>query len=362
MSPRPRKNGKDLPKNLYSRKRKGVVYYEYHDPRNDKWIGFGTDKDAAIVDAQGINQEIYNAIRKRRVEEIKEYSDSILFRDWIPKYWDIKIENNNPKPNTLRTNQHITKRLTAVFGDFPLNEISVKSISEFLDSVKSDTPRMAQSFRSVLVDVYKVAISQGECEINPAISTLNPKAEVKRARLSLDEFNTILDATVVLDPWVGNSILLALVTGQRLSDIANMKFKDVNDGWLHVKQQKTGTLLRLDLNIKLESIGFSINDAVNRCRSRNVVSPHLIHHTKRRTLSERGKAVHVNTISKGFLRARRLAGNTDKNGPTFHEIRSLAAREYTKQGLDAQLLLGHKDARMTAVYKDNRGSEWIEVK
>jgi integrase len=28
----------------------------------------------------------------------------------------------------------------------------------------------------------------------------------------------------------------------------------------------------------------------------------------------------------------------------------------------AQALLGHKDARMTAVYRDSRGAEWKEVK
>lgn len=48
--------------------------------------------------------------------------------------------------------------------------------------------------------------------------------------------------------------------------------------------------------------------------------------------------------------------------PAFHEIRSLSARLYSEQGTDAQALLGHKSPDMTAIYRDVRGAEWIEVR
>lgn len=47
--------------------------------------------------------------------------------------------------------------------------------------------------------------------------------------------------------------------------------------------------------------------------------------------------------------------------PSFHEIRSLSARLYGKQGLDAQALLGHSDPATTRKYLDSKGMEWIEV-
>lgn len=31
-------------------------------------------------------------------------------------------------------------------------------------------------------------------------------------------------------------------------------------------------------------------------------------------------------------------------------------------GIDAQALLGHKNPDMTAIYRDVRGAEWIEVR
>ena len=53
-----------------------------------------------------------------------------------------------------------------------------------------------------------------------------------------------------------------------------------------------------------------------------------------------------------------------KTPPTFHEIRSLAARLYGDEfGAEfAQALLGHKTAQMTALYRDSRGRERDEVK
>jgi hypothetical protein len=48
--------------------------------------------------------------------------------------------------------------------------------------------------------------------------------------------------------------------------------------------------------------------------------------------------------------------------PTFHEIRSLAKREYLKQGgVDTLALLGHTDEKMGALYADNRGVEPVTV-
>jgi len=57
-------------------------------------------------------------------------------------------------------------------------------------------------------------------------------------------------------------------------------------------------------------------------------------------------------------------GRKGPHAPTFHEIRSLAARLYADQyGAEfAQALLGHKSAEMTALYRDSRGKEWMEVR
>ena len=111
--------------------------------------------------------------------------------------------------------------------------------------------------------------------------------------------------------------------------------------------------------------GWTVGGIVKACRD-NVMSRWLIHAQRAHGNSKHGNQVWVDTISKNFAKARDLAGVTGDAGkqpPSFHEIRSLAIRLYTKQ-FDkdfAQAIAGHKDASMTAVYGDVRGSEWIQV-
>ncbi|MGG5932529.1 tyrosine-type recombinase/integrase [Salmonella enterica] len=75
----------------------------------------------------------------------------------------------------------------------------------------------------------------------------------------------------------------------------------------------------------------------------------------------RNKPLSPITVSRYFMRARKASGIVfTGEPPTFHEIRSLAARLYARQVSDsfAQHLLGHKSDSMAARYRDSRGKEW----
>jgi integrase len=152
----------------------------------------------------------------------------------------------------------------------------------------------------------------------------------------------------------------------RHSYIAEAKFEDFKeDGVWKCVQAKTGMKLRISLGLRLDVIGLSIEDVVKQCRDR-YVSKHLIHYTRNAQGVRPGDQVDPKRLSKAFKEARDKAGIKPADGktpPTFHEIRSLSERLYEKQydGKFTQKLLGHKSAKMTAVYHDSRGSEWIEV-
>ena len=51
----------------------------------------------------------------------------------------------------------------------------------------------------------------------------------------------------------------------------------------------------------------------------------------------------------------------DGTPPSFYEQRSLSERLYHQQGIDTQVLLGHKHQRMTDLYHDDRGKEWTKL-
>ncbi|WP_284385865.1 phage integrase Arm DNA-binding domain-containing protein [Pseudomonas putida] len=79
-----------------------------------------------------------------------------------------------------------------------------------------------------------------------------------------------------------------------------------------------------------------------------------------------GTPVMLDTISKELAAARdraaeKLGLDLGASPPTFHERRSLAARLHEEEGRDAQRLLGHRSAKMTDLYRDSRGAEWVDV-
>lgn len=371
--PRSRQN-QQLVENLYRKedRRTGRVYYQYRDPRTGRFNGLGTDLDAAIADARALNAAIYAGIRAARLAAMASpESDSPPFKRVALRHLEL-CEKRRLAKNTLRTKTCLINAWERRLGpETPLADITVRDLMEVIGEYEADRPRMAQSMRSAAIDLWKDALAEGWAADNIAAKTRAPIVEVKRSRLLLDDFLAIHAAALTLDPWVARAMELALVTAQRREDVAAMEFRQtagstawMADDRLWVIQQKTGVKVCLPLDLQIE--GRRLADVVKACRD-NIVSRWLVHHTRPRTLSRPGDQVWVDTISKGFARARDLAGvkgEPGKTPPTFHEIRSLAIRLYDGlHGKDfAQAIAGHKDAATTDVYRDSRGAEWVQVR
>ncbi|WP_082012181.1 tyrosine-type recombinase/integrase [Burkholderia sp. A9] len=113
-------------------------------------------------------------------------------------------------------------------------------------------------------------------------------------------------------------------------------------------------------------VGVSLEEVIRRCRD-NVISQNMIHLVRTISVTKPGDTPSLAWISTKFAEYRdqaEISVEAGRTPVTFHELRSLAARLYTEQyGAEcAQALLGHKSAEMTALYRDSRGREWMEVK
>lgn len=396
MAARPRKFNLGV-ENLYCRQdsRNGEVYYQYRDPRNGSFHGLGKDRELAKERATSLNLLIAQQMASSILETINSKPErkkisGIAFKLWAEKYMQIQQERLNSgdiRDNTYRSRKSQTKIIVESIGSILIKNITTKDCYELIQSIKAQgKERTAQAVRSLLIDMFKEAAQAGEIDggFNPALATKAPKVKVYRSRLDVTHIEPILSASTAYEPWVKNSILLALVTGQRRIDIANMQFKKsadwnrayeswkngdrknppysfVEDGWLHVFQQKTSTMLRLPLTLKLNAIDMTISDVVSQCRS-NCVSKYMLHHLRGTQGATVGDPIHYDTISRRFADVRNDSGITwSGDAPTFHELRSLSERLYAEQGIDTQILLGHKDPRTTANYHDVRGQLWIDL-
>ena len=359
MSRRRRINN-SLPQNLYCSKKGLRYYYRYRNSETGKETGMGTDKQAAIKAAHELNARLHPA----PVDLVARVIGGIHRVDgWLDRYLEIygkRIIKGKPiSPGSIKNMKSLCKHIRHGLGTLDVSKVTTQHVATLLDNFEH-MPTTAILLRSALKDIFNEAIRQGVIENNPVLPTRSPSAVVKRTRLTLDHFNTILEAACCLQPSISNAMLLAITTGQRLDDIAHMRFRDIHDGYLHVKQRKTGSMVRLSLQLRLDALGISVGDVVSRCRD-IVVSPYLLHHVRNHLTVKKGDPISRGRISRGFQTAREQTSLQWDHPPTFHEIRSLSGRLYKDQGVDAQALLGHKDSKTTSKYLDGRGIEWISV-
>ncbi|HFV4146663.1 TPA: site-specific integrase [Escherichia coli] len=374
MAARPRKNNVSVP-NLYpfySRK-VNKVYWRYKHPVTGKFHSLGTNEAEAIA----IATEANSRLAEQRTRQILAISDriatskgkAITTSTWLDRYQaiqDDRLESGDIKLNTYKQKAKPVSLLRERAGMKLISSVDVRDIAQLLDEyITAGQPRMAQVVRSVLIDVFKEAQHYGEVPpgYNPALATKQPRRKITRQRLSLEEWQKIFDIADARHRYMGNAMLLALVTGQRLGDISRMKFSDIWDDHLHVIQEKTGSKIAIPLSLRLNAINWSLRDVVARCRD-YAVSPYLVHFFRTTSQAERGAQVKANTLTMNFSKARDLAGiDWGEGSPaTFHEQRSLSERLYEAQGVDTQKLLGHKSPNQTAKYHDDRGKEWAKIK
>lgn len=386
MPARRRPGSIDLPDNLYATtdRASGRTYYRYKDIRTGTFHGMGSDKAAAVKDARALNAAILAQLAGARVDAIASAKPSgptlgaVILKHL--EHCEKLQAKGKLAANTLKTKRSIGNAITRAKGKLPIDAFSVRDAVEILAAyLESDPPRerMALAVRSEGIEIFKTAIAEGLATDNPFAKTRAPTVFVKRARLVLDSFRQIHAASLELDsPWIARSIELGIVTGQRREDVACIEFRPragatawIESGALYVIQHKTGNRVAIPLSLRLDVLGLELGEIIASCRDA-VVSRYAVHHTRPYGNCNPGDDVFVDTLTRRFAEARDLAASRSesplweagKTPPTFHELRSLAERLYNDQGnVNTQLLLGHKDPRSTAIYKDARGAEWMRV-
>ena len=264
--------------------------------------------------------------------------------------------SDHTKHNRHCSLAHVIKHIG---GDI-IGQVKPLRIGKMVRDIAASSPQTAKRALFEARAFFNEAVLAGILHSNPAAPIKPPRVSISRHRLSLDHWLAIRDwSEAHQPPWIARMLDLALVTGQRRSDLSTMRFDDVWDGHLHIVQYKTGTRLALPVALRLEAIGKSIAEVIEDCR------PYA---TSGSTLLRRksGKPLVDSSLSARFEEAREGTGLTRATGtpPSLHECRSLSERLYRAQGVDTRILLGHKHQSMTDAYNDDRGlsaGKWITL-
>jgi integrase len=304
-----------LPRGMYKR---GSFYYTREwAAGKDKRHSLGSDYARAL-----------DALEKiRRGKEAPEGTTT------VDQAFDLWIEKVVP---TRRTEQGIKdirsrfRRLTSHFmGHMGLNSIRPDDLREFRlwlerrKSRKTKTRYSAESVRHTLREVSMLldwCVESGYIEKSPVPKRLMPKVgEHLPKPFSTEEVERLLELE---EPyrWV---IRLALATGCRWSELCALQAKDLQNGALVVRQQKTGSVKRIP------------------------IEPRFAKEIQSRV----GRLVSFSFTSKGSFNAQ----VTRRSGVKFnvHRLRHTAATTWLSNGVGLEVvsrLLGHKNISTTEIY------------
>lgn len=328
----------ELLANLYENK----GYFSYKHPVTGQSIHLGKNQQTAVRLAMQLNvglSPLDNRVKTALTGIGHNYQKSgCIVSTFIEHFQNDILPQQNLSPSTLMGYGYLFSNIIKMFGNIDLNYITLADIATFLAKFP---PQQSNHYRSVLCVLWKHAVAEGLVSENLPAKTLKKRVTVQRLRLTFDGFLTIRKFA---PDWLQNAMDLALLTGQRVGDIANLNCNNIQDGFLLIKQSKTGQALKLPIIGQLATV-------INRCLANDC--DYLI--------SIKNKRITASHISKSFCNARKESGFYDnvEHPPTFHEIRSLSAYLQESGGLDKkeiQKWLGHASEKMTDLYLSRRES------
>ena len=221
------------------------------------------------------------------------------------------------------------------FKKFNLEKIDEENIKQFLLNKQS------KNYSSQTINLYLNAIKFFYREVLRIPQTINLKF-AKRSKklpivLSREEIKNIID--VIRNPKHKLIISLAYGAGLRISEVVNLKVKDINlkELTIHLKNAK-GKKDRI--TIFPEKIKTELQNLIAGKNSNDYLFE-----------SERGGKLTERTVQKVFENA--LLGAGIKKDATFHSLRHSFATHLLENGIDVrfvQKLLGHRNIRTTRVY------------
>lgn len=189
------------------------------------------------------NLQIALDIREKKIMELRESEAGFSLSDWKKKSDFITFFENMSK--TRHHNWKATLRILKEFnpGKLPFGAVDRRFIERFRDHLVS---KYSPNTGSVYLTLIKVALNKAVrdeiIDKNPGAQISIAKQETQMAFLTKDEVMALMD-TDCRHKEVKRAFLFSCFTGLRLSDIEALRWSDIRDGKLFIRQRKTDDIV-----------------------------------------------------------------------------------------------------------------------
>jgi integrase len=148
-------------------------------------------------------------------------------------------------PATKRNTEKAFAKV-AQFNHRPIERLTKSVLAMIADGL---TPGMAYVFITRMRAFMRFAVERDYLPSNPMNGMSMPKHGTYRP-WTIEEMGAMMDPSVNYQVRIG--IMLAYYTGQRISDVVNMKWSDIAKGAIYVRQRKTNAELFIPIHPVLQ--------------------------------------------------------------------------------------------------------------
>jgi len=247
-------------------------------------------------------------------------------------------------PATQKDNARELKQLITFFDDppGPLEAIGPQHVAMFMRWRKAKV--RANREKALLSHIWNWARAEGYTNLaNPCAGVKGNRETGRDVYIEDDVFNAVWK---LASGPLRDAMDLAYLVGQRVADTLRMDQRDVRDGFLHVKQGKTGAKRRIEITGDLAQL-------LERIAARK--AGYKVHAT-RLIVSDDGQPWTYDKLRRSFRDTCTLAG-IEADDFQLRDLRAKAGTDKADSSADireAQKQLGHTTVTMTEHYTRNR--------
>jgi len=173
---------------------------------------------------------------------------AVTMRD-LSRAYQLSPQFRNRKQRTQTTYLTYLRGIEEEMGDAPVGEIERRDVQALLDKLQ-DRPGAANMTLAVLRNIFKHALKREWANADPTRDVESAES----GDATHEPWPEQLVAAALADPHVSLPVALLYYTAQRIGDVCQMRWADIDEGYLSVTQEKTDKPLEIRVHSALAKI------------------------------------------------------------------------------------------------------------